>query len=136
MKGKAMVNPSAKRAIPGLALLLAGLAAMPAQASVTGMWRVTGTISGKAFALDCKFLPNGPALGGECTKAAGSGHGAGKTYVLSTGAVSGGTISWGYKAHYMLMSFTVSYAGQLKGNEIQGRVKAAGRQGQFTAVRE
>ena len=37
MKGKAMMKPSVKHALPGLALLLAGLTAMPAQASVTGM---------------------------------------------------------------------------------------------------
>ncbi len=136
MKGKAMMKPSVKHALPGLALLLAGLTAMPAQASVTGMWRVTGTISGKNFALDCKFQPNGTALGGECAKAPGNGQGAGKPSAFTTGKISGSAISWSYQAHYMFKTFSMNYTGQLNGNQIQGTVEAAGRQGQFTAVRE
>ena len=135
MKGKAMIKPYVKHAISGMALLLAGLA-MPAQASVTGVWRVTGTISGKNFVLDCNFQPHGTVLGGECAKAPGNGQGAGQPLAFTTGEVSGSAISWSYQAHYMLKTFSMNYTGQLKGSQIQGTVEAAGRQGQFTAVRE
>jgi hypothetical protein len=127
-----------KALIASLPLLTAALLASPAAAEVAGDWRVDGDISGVPFALDCRFAPHGPELGGVCVEAA-TGDArvkAGRAHPLTRGAVNGGQVSWAYKASFLVAKFDVNFAGRLDGDHMAGTTEASGRKGHFTAVRK
>lgn len=121
-----------------LSAATASLAAAPAFAEMPGNWHVTGDIDGKAFAVDCKFAPQGKNFGGACVDAA-TGDAkvkAGKTHVLKQGTVIGNQVHWTYPTKVMFMSIDIDFAGTMSGNRITGKVSAKGREGTFTAVRK
>src|SRR3546814_4963973 len=79
-------------------------------AQVSGLWRVSGDIYGKAFVLNCRFVPQGAQLGGICTDVA-TGDGskkAGKKHELSAGRVSGNTVTWSYPVKVMFISVDIN----------------------------
>lgn len=122
----------------GLALLSAILLGSPAAAEVTGSWRITGDLSGHAFALDCRFAPQGAKLGGVCVEAASGDpkvH-AGTAHPLTRGAVNGNQASWAYQSSFLLSKFDVSFTGVVDGGRISGTVSAAGRKGEFAGARK
>lgn len=106
-------------------------------AQVGGTWHVTGQISGNAFALNCEFLPSGSQMEGSCTDAydPNGKSRVGRVIKLTQGSLSGRQIQWAYKARVVLMSFEIIYSGVVEGNRISGIVTAAGRRGNFTAVK-
>lgn len=116
---------------------IVALCSTSAMAQVGDTWHVTGQISGNVVALNCRFLPRGSQLEGSCTDVSDSNGKAraGKVYKLTQGSLSGKQIQWAYKAHIVLMSFDVVYSGVVEGNRISGIVTAAGRKGNFTAVK-
>lgn len=113
----------------GLAVLPLLLTASPAAAQILGAWHVTGQINGKSFTADCQFTPAAAGFGGVCTDDSN-----GKKHILSAGSRSGSAVQWSYPASYMMMSFTVRFAGTLKGETMDGTISAAGRNGSFTAT--
>jgi hypothetical protein len=127
-----------KVAWTGLILAPALMLASPAAAQATGAWRVSGAISGTAFALDCRFEPQGADFGGVCVEAATGDpkvH-AGKSHTLTKGAVAGRQVSWTYPASFLMARFDVNFTGTLDGDHMAGTVTASGRKGEFTAVRK
>ncbi|MEJ2458920.1 MAG: hypothetical protein P8Y58_12575 [Novosphingobium sp.] len=48
-----------EKTVPGPAIAAAGmLMPMAGMAQVSDLWRVSGEIDGKAFVLDCRFVPS------------------------------------------------------------------------------
>ncbi len=108
-----------------------------ADAQAAGKWRVTGEISGKAFAVDCQFGEKGGRLAGACIDVS-SEEGKtkpGKSHVLTRGMVQGQAISWTYSTKVMIMSVDIDFAGKLDGSHMSGTVSAKGREGTFSATR-
>jgi hypothetical protein len=121
-----------------LALILAaapqaGLADSPA----LGRWRVTGTISGHDFTLDCRFTPAGAGFGGSCTEMAAGGDMGhpGKVHALTSGTIAADRLTWAYPVSAMLMKFDMTFEGKLENGRMTGIAHAAGRTGSFTATR-
>ncbi|MET0365412.1 MAG: hypothetical protein ABW169_12250 [Sphingobium sp.] len=110
----------------------------PAFADIGGTWRVTGEISGRKFISDCHFDPRASKIGGECvTLATGEDKvKPGKIYKLTSGSVSGNQVQWGYPTKVLFMSVDILFAGTLNGDRIGGTISAAGRKGNFAAVRK
>ena len=104
-------------------LLMSGAA----QAEATGSWRVNGAISGRAFVLDCRF----DGRGGVCVDAE-SGK---RSHTLASYAATGDNVAWSFKTKAMMMTITLSFAGRIAGNRMSGTMRAAGRNGTFTGVR-
>lgn len=122
-----------------IALLCAmtAMTAVPAQADVVGNWRVSGDIAGRAFIVDCRFVPNGHDFGGTCIDAAtGDKSVSGKTHVLSKGTTAGTAVRWSYPTKVFFLSIDINFAGTISGNRIAGTVSAKGNQGTFTAIRQ
>lgn len=124
--------------VSALVMLSAAFAAAPAHAEVAGPWHVSGDVSGKPFALDCRFEPHGAQFGGVCIAAATGDDRVkpGKAYKLTQGVVNGNQVRWAYETSVLFMSIDVAYAGTLSGNRINGTITAAGRKGAFVAVRK
>jgi hypothetical protein len=126
------------KSLPAALALISLAAASPAAAAgVGGDWRVTGDVSGRAFALDCRFEPKGGGFGGVCVELAGGDAHVqpGKTHAVSDGAVSGQKVSWSYPVSVMMMKLNVAFTGALDGARMSGAVTTAGRKGAFTAIR-
>jgi hypothetical protein len=121
-------------------LLALCLAAAPqadaADSSALGRWRVSGTISGHDFNLDCRFAPAGAGFGGTCTElAAGDqGHPC-KVHTLTHGTIAADRLTWAYPVSAMLMKFDMTFEGKVEGGRMTGITRAAGRTGSFTATR-
>jgi hypothetical protein len=124
--------------LSSLVLLSMLLGAAPAAAQVAGAWHVNGKIDDRAFALDCRFDPNDSGFGGVCieTPAGSAATHPGKQHILTSGSVAGNQIGWTYQASFMLMSFSVNFAGTMSGDSITGTVTASGHSGPFTATRK
>lgn len=119
------------------AIALAALAS-PASADVGGAWRVTGEISGRNFAVDCRFDARGSQLGGECVSLS-TGEAKvkpGKIYRLKKGSVSGNQVQWSYPTTVLFMSVDINYSGTINGDRMTGTISAAGRKGSFNATRK
>ena len=101
--------------------------AVPASGQSAGSWRVSGSISGRSFVLDCRLQANG----GTCTDAAKNG----KTHPLTSFAASGDQARWGFTTKVMIARIAMAFEGRLAGNRMTGTVRAAGRTGSFTATR-
>ena len=127
-----------KSALACCTALAALMLASTASAQVAGSWHVTGTVGGTSFAVDCQFDPEGAAFGGACADGATGAPKAyaGKTHKLSKGAVAGRQVQWTYPASFLLAKFDVNFAGTLHGDQIAGTVSAAGRKGDFKAVKK
>ncbi|HEX7873949.1 MAG TPA: hypothetical protein VF475_13620 [Sphingobium sp.] len=119
------------------AIALASLSST-AFADVGGAWRVTGEISGRKFTSDCRFDPRGSQIGGQCVALATGDDKVkpGKLYKLTSGSVTGNQVQWGYPTKVFFMSVDILFAGTLNGDRIGGTISAAGRKGNFTAVRK
>lgn len=98
-----------------------------ATAQTAGNWRVTGSISGRSFVLDCRLQPSG----GTCTDAAKNG----KSHPLTSFATTGDQARWGFTTKVMIAPIAMTFEGRLSGNRMSGTVRAAGRTGSFNAVR-
>ena len=125
---------------PGLAMAAAAagmLIPTAGMAQVSGLWRVSGDIDGKAFVLDCQFVPQGRQLGGVCTDVATGDRKskAGKKHKISAGSVEGTAVHWSYPVKVMLFSVDIDFTGTLSGQHMTGTIAAKGREGHFTAVR-
>ncbi len=110
--------------VAAAALLVTSL---PAQAQVVGVWRVNGTISGRAFALNCRFEQRG----GVCVNAAD----ARQSHTLTSLSFSEGQARWGFETKVLFASIAMAFDGKIQGDRMNGVVTAAGRTGSFTAVR-
>lgn len=123
-----------------LGLLAGPLLLLPsaAMAEVAGVWRVTGNIEGKTFAVDCTFEPRGPQLGGQCVDLATGEAKAkpGKVHKLSKGSARGNEVRWTYPTKVMMMSIDIDFAGSIEGDRMSGAITAKGRQGRFSAIRK
>lgn len=108
----------------GLMLLAASY---PASAQSTGSWRISGTISGRSFVLDCRLQ----ASGGVCTDAAKNG----RSHPLTSFAGSDDQARWGFTTRVLVASIAMTFEGRVSGDRMSGVVRAAGRTGSFTAVR-
>ena len=127
-----------KSVIMPLAVASLLLMAQPAAATeVAGAWRVTGKVAAFAFTLNCRFTTAGGRIAGVCVDASTSDARApaGQSHVLTAGTVDGDAVSWTYRSSFLLSKFDVTYRGRLTGDRISGSIKAAGRDGVFTAVR-
>jgi hypothetical protein len=121
-------------------LLALFLAAAPqtgfADSPALGRWRVTGTISGHDFTLDCRFAPAGSGFGGSCTElAAGDMGHPGKVHALSSGTIAADRLTWAYPVSVMLMKIDMTFEGKVESGRMTGIAHAAGRTGSFTATR-
>jgi hypothetical protein len=112
------------------AIAASGLMAGTARAET---WHVTGTVSGRAFAVDCRLVPQG----GTCVdmSTGESSVKAGKVHKLTQFSVNGRQVQWAYQSSVMLMPITISYSGDSDGARMTGTMTAAGRNGTFTATR-
>jgi hypothetical protein len=112
--------------------------ATAAAAQVAGDWRVSGQLGDRPFAVDCHFEPRGAQVGGVCVDASTGDPKAqvGKAHVLTRGSASGRQVQWTYPASFLLARFDVNFSGMLEGDQISGTVAAAGRKGEFKAVRK
>jgi hypothetical protein len=126
-----------RRSVFLLALLLAAAPqADAADSSALGRWRVSGSISGHDFTLDCRFAPAGTGFGGTCTElAAGDKGHAGKVHALTRGTIAADRLTWAYPVSAMLMKFDMTFEGKVEGGRMTGVAHAAGRTGSFTATR-
>lgn len=115
-----------RRLVSLLALLLA-IVSSPAWAQTGGFWRVSGTISGRSFVLDCRLQPSG----GTCTDAVKNG----KSHPLTSFTLSGAQARWGFTTRVMLARIAMTFEGLVDSDRMSGVVRAAGRTGRFTAVR-
>ena len=117
---------------------LMSLASPGVGAPLSGHWRVAGKVSSFAFTLDCQFKPNGERLGGVCTDQSTNSAkiGAGKSHVLTAGAVHGDKVTWTYRSAFLLAKFDVTYTGVVTGDRMTGSLEAQGHDGTFTAVRQ
>lgn len=117
---------------------LLALAASPAAAQVAGAWAVSGKIGDTPFTVDCRFEPRGAAFGGACIDASAgvSGVKPGKVHPLKTGSADGRQVRWVYEASFLMARFDVTYSGTLDADRMAGAVTAAGRKGEFTAIRK
>ena len=129
----------APRPMLAAAAALAALSfASPALADIGGEWHVTGQLAGRNFVVDCRFDPKGGQLGGQCVSLSTGDDKvkAGKVYKLSKGAVNGNQVAWTYATSVLFMSVDIDYAGTMTGDRMSGTVSAAGRKGNFAAVRK
>lgn len=124
-----------------LVLAIVGVVAPVSAGPVPASWRVSGDISGHPFVEECRFesLGNGSGgngFGGVCVDASTDKAGAkpGTVHKLTMGSLAGNQIRWTYPAHAFILSFEVSYSGEMSGDHIAGGVTAAGRKGSFTAL--
>jgi hypothetical protein len=99
----------------------------PAAAQTAQSWRVSGSISGRTFVLDCRLQPSG----GACTDAAKNG----KSHPLTSLSLSGNQARWGFTTPVMIARIAMTFDGLIAGNRMSGTVRAAGRTGSFTALR-
>lgn len=128
------------RILPRLGMFVASIALVSssAMAQVAGPWHVTGDVNGKAFAVDCRFAPDGAQFGGVCVDAA-TGDAkvkAGNAHKLTQGTLTGNQVRWTYQTSVLFMSVDIAFAGTLEGDRMTGAITAAGRKGAFTAVRK
>lgn len=113
--------------LPILAFLGLG-GAISARAETPQAWRVDGAISGRSFALDCRFEKGG----GVCIDAASGGQ---RSHPLISLSSSGDRISWSFNTRVVLANIRLAFDGRIAGNRMEGTVKAAGRTGTFVAAR-
>lgn len=122
-----------------LGLLAAPLLLLPSavMAQVAGVWRVTGNIEGRSFAVDCTFEPRGPQFGGQCVDLSTGGGKVkpGKVHKLSQGSARGNEVRWTYPTKVMMMSIDIVFAGSIEDDRMSGAITAKGRRGRFSAVR-
>jgi len=102
-----------------------------------GRWAVAGSVDGKNFTLDCRFVQAAQNLSGSCidgptgdAKVEG-----GRSHALIEGRVVGDDVSWTYQTSYLFIQFDVKYAGVREGDHMSGTLAAAGKTGTFTANR-
>jgi len=103
------------------------LVSPPAKAQAAGAWRVSGSISGRTFVLDCRLQPSG----GACTDVAKNG----KSHPLTSFFLNGSQARWGFTTKVMIARIAMSFEGRVDGDRMSGTLRAAGRTGSFTAVR-
>lgn len=108
-----------------MALLATGAVA---NAQSADTWRVDGAISGRKFALDCRF----ERATGVCVDAASQGT---RSHPLISLSSSASQMRWSFKTRVALLSITLAFDGRVQGDRMSGVVTAAGRTGSFTAVR-
>jgi hypothetical protein len=99
----------------------------PAAAQSSGVWRVSGAISGRTFVLDCRLQPSG----GVCTDTAKNG----RSHPLASFVEAGDRARWGFTTKVLIASIAMTFEGQVSGDRMSGTVRAAGRTGSFTATR-
>jgi hypothetical protein len=109
----------------GLCVLIA--AAPPAMAGSGDGWRVSGTISGRTFLLDCRLEQPGAA----CIDASNRS----RSHPLTSLAVSGTSAQWGFTTTVLLAKIAMRFNARIEGNRMSGEVTAAGRKGTFTGIR-
>jgi hypothetical protein len=130
-----------KRAMRASAVFVSIVAlcvAAPARAEgAGGRWAVAGSVEGKNFTLDCRFVQAGQNLSGACidgptgdAKVEG-----GRSHALLEGQVAGTAVTWTYQSSYLFLEFNCKYAGVLEGDHMTGTIAAAGKTGTFTAHR-
>lgn len=113
-----------------MALLAADAAAnaQPVNTQPVDSWRVDGAISGRKFALDCRF----EQAAGVCVDAESRGK---RSHPLLSLSSSASQKRWSFKTRVALLSITLAFDGRVDGDRMSGVVTAAGRTGSFTAVR-
>ncbi|MFA7603165.1 MAG: hypothetical protein WCY29_09170 [Novosphingobium sp.] len=113
-----------------MALLAADAAAnaQPVNTQSVDSWRVDGAISGRKFALDCRF----EQAAGVCVDAESRGK---RSHPLLSLSSSASQKRWSFKTRVALLSITLAFDGRVDGDRMSGVVTAAGRTGSFTAVR-
>ena len=69
-------------------------------------------------------------MGGACLE-----EHSGKVHPLTSGTVNGDQVTWTHKKSFLFHNLNVVYTATLEGDEMHGRLSAAGHSGPFVAAR-
>lgn len=116
------------RLLLAAAVMASATLAPGAAAQVGDFWRVSGSISGRSFVLNCRLAQSG----GICTDASKNG----RSHPLTSVSVNGDQARWGFTTKVLLARIAMTFDGRIDGKRMSGVVRAAGRTGSFTGVRD
>ncbi len=117
-----------------ITLLLSALPALAADNSVTGTWKVSGSVAGYAVERLCTFKQDGNKLTGSCQISDSTASDEKPTPF--TGDVKDKTVTWKYDVDYNGSTLTATYTGAWDGDSTMTGaidVQPMNAQGTFTA---
>ena len=107
-------------------------------ADVTGAWQLSINMADMTFHANCALKQDGATLSGTCTPAeAPPGGDPPKPSTITSGAVDGQNVKFGYDVSFGDMMFHVDYSGALTSDTaMSGKFSVAGMDGTFTATKQ
>jgi hypothetical protein len=114
-----------------ISLLLSALPALAADNSVSGTWKIEGSVAGYEVHRVCTFKQDGKALSGSCQEAD-------QKPIPFTGDIKDKTVTWQYDVEFNGSALTATYTGDWDGDSaITGAidVQPVNAAGTFTATR-
>jgi hypothetical protein len=115
-----------------ITLLLVAIPALAADSSISGTWKVEGTVAGYDVHRVCSFKQDGKALSGTCQEAD-------QKPIPFTGNIKDKTVTWQYDVEFNGSTLTATYTGDWDGDSaITGAidVQPVNAAGTFTAKKD
>jgi hypothetical protein len=107
-------------------LFLAALTLLVASDDMTGKWILEGEVAGHDINMNCTLKQNPEAkITGKCTVNAGE-------EVEIAGENKAAKVSFSFD----VQGYTLTYTGQLEGNDVKGEIEVAGATGTFSGKRD